>query len=71
MTLKIHVILDHYSYYFEKTNQTFEDTRREYIENCHSTLRKEEEKHNLKIVRRIGTPFHIVKLKEKRGVNTI
>ena len=61
MTLKIHVILDHYSYYFEKTKQTFKDTSREYIESCHSTLRKEEEEHNLKVVRRIGTPIHIVK----------
>jgi len=31
MTLKIHVILDHYSYYFEQTGSSFKDTSSEYL----------------------------------------
>ena len=58
MSLKVHVVLHHYAYYFENTGETFKETNGEFHETCHSTLRKEEEEHGLKTVRKIGTPIH-------------
>ena len=57
-TLKIHVILDHYSFYFKKTKKTLRHTNDEFPESAHSTLRKSEETHGFKIVRTIGSPIH-------------
>ena len=42
----------------ETTGETFKETNGEFTETAHSTLRKEEEVHNLKIVRKVGTPIH-------------
>ena len=36
-------------------------TNGEFVETIHSTLRKHEEKHGLKIVKKIGSPAHRVK----------
>ena len=58
MSLKFHIIIDHYSYYFEKTGKTLRDTSSEYLESCHSTLRKHEDTHNFKVAMKIGTPIH-------------
>ena len=67
MTLKIHVILDHYKYYFEETGTNFRHTNGEFTESCHSTLRKSEETHNLKIVKQMGTSIHHKKSLQSRG----
>ena len=62
MSLKLHVILDHYSYSFERTNQTFKGTSQEYIESCHSTLSLEEEK---AIIQKLFKKFELpIKLKK-------
>ena len=37
-TLKIHVILAHYKFYFDKTGVKFKDTNSEFGETLHSTL---------------------------------
>ena len=58
MTLKIHVIIHHYKYYFDKTGKTFKYTNGEFTESAHSSLRMSEEIHGLKIKRKLGTPKH-------------
>ena len=58
MTLKIHVILDHYSEYFEWTNKTMRYTNAEFTETAHSTFKMSERIHKFKISRKIGTPVH-------------
>jgi len=40
MTLKIHIIIHHYSFYFSATGKNFKDTNGEFGETCHSTLKK-------------------------------
>ena len=57
-TLKIHVILDHYSFYFKKTNKTLRHTSGEFPESAHSTLKKSEQTHGFKITKSIGSPIH-------------
>ena len=59
--LKIHKIIEHYSYYFKKTGKTFRYTNGELTESCHSTLRKSEETHGLKVNKKMGTPVHQMK----------
>ena len=44
-----------------KNWKKFEKTNSEFVESCHSSLRKSEEKHNFKIARRLGSPVHIEK----------
>ena len=48
MTLKIHVIIHHYKYYFDKTGKTFKYTNGEFTESAHSSLRMSEKIHGLK-----------------------
>ena len=67
MTLKIHVITAHYKYYFAKTGTTFRHTNGEFTESCHSSLRKSEEIHGVKVVRKLGTPTH--KKKSLKSLN--
>ena len=43
MTLEIHVISDHYEYYFSKSEETLRHSNGEFTESCHSSLRKYEE----------------------------
>ena len=40
---------------------SFKDTNAEFTEGAHSTVRKFEETHNFKIVRKLGTPIHLKK----------
>ena len=55
---KVHVVVHHYKFYFESTGKTLKETNGEFTETCHSTLRKSEECHGQKVVRKIGTPIH-------------
>ena len=59
MTLKNHVISHHIQQYFDLTNTTMKDTNGEFVETLHSTLRKHEENHGFKVVRRLGSPSHL------------
>ena len=54
MTLKVHVILAHYKFYFEKTGKNFKDTNGEFGETLHSTLKNFEARKGFTIKRRIG-----------------
>ena len=58
MTLKIHVILEHYSDYFQWTGKTMKYTNSEFTETAHSTFKMSERIHKFKITRKIGTPVH-------------
>ena len=58
MTIKIHVILDHYQDYFKWTNKTMRLTNEEFTETAHSTFKMSERIHRFKIFRKIGTLVH-------------
>lgn len=58
MTLKIHVIFHHYEDYFDMTGKTMKYTNGEFVESCHHTIRQEEESHNFKVVRKVGSQAH-------------
>ena len=47
MTLKIHIILTHYKFYFEKMGKNFKETNGEFGETLHSTIKKFEAKKKL------------------------
>ena len=51
MTLKIHVILEHYSGYFQWTGKTMKYTNAEFTETAHSTFKMPERIHKFKITR--------------------
>ena len=40
MPLKVHIIVDHLSDYFELSNQTLKDTNDQFIEACHAKVKK-------------------------------
>ena len=61
MTLKVHIIIHHYFDYFELTGQNMRSTNGEFVESTHSALRIHEEKHNYKVVRKLGGEDHIGK----------
>ena len=63
MTLKVHVILHHFSQYFDITNSTMRDTNGEFVETLHSSLHIHEENHGYKVVRKLGTQVHLKKAK--------
>ena len=52
------ILIAHQRHYFEEMGETLKDTNGEFTETCHSTLRISEERHGLKIVRKVGTPIH-------------
>ena len=58
MTLKTHIVIHHYMYYFKETGKTMRLTSGEHTESCHSTLRKSEEQHNFNCKRKLGSPMH-------------
>ena len=58
MTLKCHIIIPHYLYFFEKGGKTMKYTNGEFPESCHSTLRQSEELHGFKVKRNLGSPMH-------------
>ena len=61
MTLKIHIIIHHYRWYFTNTGIFFKDTNGEFGETVHSTLKKFELGRGFKVSRRIGTDHHLLK----------
>ena len=61
MTLKGHVVVHHFVEYFELTGKTMKETNGEFVETLHSSLRKHEETHMYKVVRKMGTPQHVSK----------
>ena len=58
MILKVHVIIHHYEYYFEKTGRTLRNNNGKFTELCHSSLGRAEELQVLKVVNKLGTPVH-------------
>ena len=48
MTLKIHVILDHYMWYFGEMGTHFYDTNGEYVEAVHYSLDGHNKKENIR-----------------------
>ena len=58
MTLKCHIILEHYNTYFTQTAKTLRHTNGEFVESCHYQLRKSEERHQFKMVKKLGSPKH-------------
>ena len=58
MTLKTHITIHHYLYFFQTTRKTMRLTNGEFHESCHSSLRQSEERSNFKVKRKLGTPIH-------------
>ena len=42
-------------------------TNGEFVETCHSSLRKSEETHGFKVKKKLGTPMHMVLYNSKRA----
>ena len=59
MTLKVHVIIDHYVWYFKEMNKNFYDTNGEYVEAVHYSLDGHEKTRNLKVKRNLGSDEHL------------
>ena len=59
MTLKTHIIIHHYQFYFEKMGTNFSNTNGEFGETLHSTLEKHEQNHGYSVKRKKGTPHHL------------
>ena len=57
-TLKVHVILSHYSDYFELTGKTFKETNGEHHEALHHTLKTMERNKNLYMRKNHGGVIH-------------
>jgi hypothetical protein len=58
MTLKNHIIIHHYKFYFETKGKNFKDTNGEFGETLHYTLKKHEQDHGYSVKRKKGTPHH-------------
>ena len=58
MSLKMHIIVDHYQEYFDLAGKTFRHTNGEFVESSHHSIKQEDITHNFKIKRVIGTPIH-------------
>ena len=52
------MITSHFGQYFEKTGESFCNIKGENLESAHSSLWISEERHGLKMDRKIGTPRH-------------
>ena len=57
-TLKSHVILNHYSDYFEMTGKIFKETNGEHHEALHHTLKTMEKNKGLYMRKKHGSPTH-------------
>jgi hypothetical protein len=57
-TLKIHIIVNHYSDYFEMTGTNFKDTNGEHHEALHHTLKEMERNRGLHMKKKHGSPVH-------------
>ena len=61
MTLKIHILIHHYRWYFTKTGNKFKDTNGEFGETVHSTVKKFELGREFKVSRKLETDHHLLK----------
>ena len=61
MKLKIHVIYDHYEYFFGYSGNTMKFTNGKFTETTHSTFKISEKQHNFHVNRMLGTPVHLEK----------
>ena len=61
MTLKIHIIIHHYRWYFTNTGKKFKDTNGEFGETVHSTFKKFELGRGFKVSRKLATDHHLLK----------
>ena len=57
MTLKVHVIIDYYVWYFKQMNKYFDETHGEYVEAVHYSLVGHEKTRNLKLKRNLCLSF--------------
>ena len=62
MSLKVHIIIHHYQDYFEWRGKNFHYTHGEFVEDSHYAIKMEDNTHNFKVPRDIGTPIHRGKL---------
>ena len=61
MTLKIHVIVDHYGDYFKETGKNFKLTNGEHHEAIHHTIKVFEAKKNIRMTKNLGSLIHQAK----------
>ena len=61
MTLKIHVIVDHYADYFKETGKNFRLTNGEHHEAIHHQIKSFESKKNLHMKKNLGSLIHQAK----------
>ena len=59
MTLKCHVIIDHYLWYFREMGTNFHDTYEEYVEAHHYSLDRVEENKKINVKRKLVTDGHL------------
>ena len=60
-TLKTHVILAHFGWYFENTGTNFRNTNGEFVEAAHYSLKNHEHDHGYVVKKKQGTPHHLLK----------
>ena len=61
MTLKTHVILDHFEWYFKNAGTNFRITNGEFLEAVHYSLKRHEVEHGYVVKKKQGTPTHLLK----------
>ena len=61
MTFKVHIIINHYSDYFDWTGRTMCFTNGGFVESSHYSFKKEERTHGFKVKRVMDTPKHLEK----------
>ena len=61
MTLKTHVILDHFEWYFKNAGTNFRNTNGEFLEAVHYSLKRHEVEHGYVVKKKQGTPTHLLK----------
>ena len=61
MTLKTHVVLHHYAWYFKTTGKNFRYTNGEFFEAAHYSLKKHDRDHGYVMKKKLGTPQHLLK----------
>ena len=60
-TLKTHVILEHFSYYFKNNGTNFRITNGEFFEAAHYSKKKHEVDHGYVVKKKQGTKHHLLK----------
>ena len=61
MTLKTHVIVSHFEWYFKNADTNFCNTNGEFFEAVHYSLKKHEIEHGYVVKKQQGTPSHLLK----------